>query len=134
MFIVVLLIVSFSGFKLPHYLNVVFPTTSVLTAAFILTKQSTPAWQNRIYLVQLIISILLLVLITALTFWAFPIKLLTVIAGVIIFLAIYFYFLKTEIFNRMQKAVCLSVAAIALCFFYLKYKLLPPVTKIPGRQ
>ena len=131
-FIVVLLIVSFSGFKLPHYLNVVFPTTSVLTAAFILTKQSTPAWQNRIYLVQLIISILLLVLITALTFWAFPIKLLSVIAGVIIFLAIYFYFLKTEIFNRMQKAVCLSVAAITLCFFILNTNFYPQLLKYQG--
>jgi 4-amino-4-deoxy-L-arabinose transferase-like glycosyltransferase len=32
-FITLLLIVSFSGFKLPHYLNIVFPTTAILTGS-----------------------------------------------------------------------------------------------------
>ena len=131
-FIVILLVVSFSGFKLPHYLNIVFPATSVMTAAFILNKIDNPKWIRAIYTIQLTVSILMLVLLGALTFWAFPVKHLGVIAGVVLFLAVFFYFLKTTLLNRLQKAVCFSVAAIALSFLVLNTNFYPQLLKYQG--
>src|SRR5688572_13779636 len=131
-FIVILLVVSFSGFKLPHYLNIVFPATSVMTAVFILNKTDNPKWIRTIYTIQLTVSILMLVLLGALTFWAFPVKHLGVIAGVVLFLAVFFYFLKTTLLNRLQKAACFSVAAIALCFLVLNTNFYPQLLKYQG--
>lgn len=131
-FIVILLVVSFSGFKLPHYLNIVFPATSILTAAFILNKADNPKWIRSIYTIQLIVSILLLLLVGILTFWAFPVRHLGVIAAVIIFLAVFFYYLKTTLLNRLQKAVGFSVSSMALCFLVLNTNFYPQLLKYQG--
>lgn len=131
-FIVILLVVSFSGFKLPHYLNIVFPTTAVLTAAFILLRQDSPAWVKRIYIIQLIVAILLLAGIGAITFWAFPVKKLYVIFGVVLFLASFFYILKSSLLNRLQKAIGSSVAAMAFTFFLLNANFYPQLLKYQG--
>src|SRR5215203_5367349 len=37
------LLINFSGFKLPHYLNIIFPVSAVLTAAFLLQQRERPA-------------------------------------------------------------------------------------------
>lgn len=58
-FIIMALVVSFSGFKLPHYLNIVFPTIAVLTASYIISKQSTTRWVKNIFTIQLILVALL---------------------------------------------------------------------------
>lgn len=131
-FVMIVLIVSFSGFKLPHYLNIVFPTTAVLTAAFIISKADSNAWIKRMYIIQLIISLLLLLLGGGLTYWAFPVKKLLVIAGVIILLAAFFYFVKSTLLSRLQKTIGLSVAAMAFCFFLLNANFYPQLLKYQG--
>jgi 4-amino-4-deoxy-L-arabinose transferase-like glycosyltransferase len=128
-FIVVLLVVTFSGFKLPHYLNIVFPSTAVMVAAFIIGKEANVKWIRIIYLLQLIVAVILLVLLSGVTFWAFPVKKLFVIAGVVLLLAIFFYFIRSEQFTRLQKAVCLSVSAMALFFFLLNANFYPQLLK-----
>lgn len=131
-FIIVLLVVSFSGFKLPHYLNIVFPSTAVLTAAFIMTKRNDAKWIKPIFTIQFIASILLLVLIAVITFWAFPIKRLWVIIGVIALLSVYFYFIKSKTLDRLQRAVTLSAATMILCFFLLNTNFYPQLLKYQG--
>jgi 4-amino-4-deoxy-L-arabinose transferase-like glycosyltransferase len=131
-FIIILLVVSFSGFKLPHYLNIIFPSTAVLTGAFILSKKESPSWVTRIFNIQLTVTVLMLVLLGAITFWAFPVKKLGVIIGVIVLLAVYFYFLKSTLFNKMQKAVCISVSAMILSFFLLNANFYPQLLKYQG--
>lgn len=131
-FIIMLLVVSFSGFKLPHYLNIVFPTASAMTAAFLLQQTGNTGWTKILFRLQLAVSILLLILITGLTLWAFPVKKLWVIAGVVLFLAVFFYFLRSAIYSALQKTVCLSVSAIALCFFLLNTNFYPQLLKYQG--
>jgi 4-amino-4-deoxy-L-arabinose transferase-like glycosyltransferase len=131
-FVMIVLIVSFSGFKLPHYLNIVFPTTAVLTAAFIISKIDSSAWIKRLYIIQLIISLLLLLLGGGLTYWAFPVKKLLVIVGVIILLAAFFYFVKSTLLSRLQKTIGLSVSAMAFCFFLLNANFYPQLLKYQG--
>jgi 4-amino-4-deoxy-L-arabinose transferase-like glycosyltransferase len=131
-FIVILLVVSFSGFKLPHYLNIIFPSTAALTAAFVLSKKEHPSWVKWIFNIQLTITILMLVLLGAITFWAFPVKKLGVIIAVILLLAVFFYFVKSTLFNKLQKAICISVAAMILSFFLLNANFYPQLLKYQG--
>lgn len=131
-FLAILLIVSFSGFKLPHYLNVVFPATAVLTAAFILSKSADPKWVKAIFHIQLYTSILMLLALAVVTFWAFPVKKLSIIAGVILLLALYFYFIKSAQFNLLQKAVSLSIATMILSFFLLNTNFYPQLLRYQG--
>lgn len=131
-FLLVLLVVTFSGFKLPHYLNIVFPTTAIIAAWFLLSKSKDAKWTSILYRIHLLVSILLLLFIAALTFWAFPVKQLWVIIGVVLFLSSYFYFLKTNSLSRIQKTVVIPVAAMALSFFLLNSNFYPQLLKYQG--
>lgn len=131
-FIILLLVVSFSGFKLPHYLNIVFPTTAVLTASFILQQQKNKGHVKNIYVLQLIISIFLLLLVSGLTLWAFPVKKFFIIPFVIFFLATYFYFIRSTAYNLLQKAICVSIAGMAFCFFLLNANFYPQLLSYQG--
>ncbi len=131
-FIIILLIVSFSGFKLPHYLNIVFPTTAVLTASFVINQPTQPKWINSIFTIQLILAGLLLLLIGVINVWAFPVKSFGIIAGVVILLAVIFYFLKSSYYGHLQKAVAVSVATMALCFFLLNTNFYPKLLSYQG--
>lgn len=131
-FITILLVVSFSGFKLPHYLNIVFPTTSVLVAIFIIQQKENTKWIKTIFIIQLIIVSLLLLLGAVINAWAFAAKSIWVIVGVVLLLAVVFYFVKSAAYDRLQKAVTVSVAAMIFSFFLLNSNFYPQLLKYQG--
>lgn len=131
-FIITLLIVSFSGFKLPHYINIVFPTTAVLVAAFLLHKQTDLKRNKIIYVIQVTITVLVLLLLAVINTWFFPVGNIAIIAGLIIFLAILFYFLKSKIYDHLQKAVCVSASLMVLAFFLLNSNFYPQLLTYQG--
>ena len=131
-FITVLLVVSFSGFKLPHYLNIVFPTSSVLVAAFIASKKDNLKWVKTFYSIQFVIVSLLLLLVGIINTWAFPVKSSWVIVGVVLLLAVVFYYMKSQTFGRLQKAVTVSVATMVFSFFLLNSNFYPLLLKYQG--
>ena len=131
-FLVMLLVVSFSGFKLPHYLNIVFPTMAALVSGFILYKAGDVKWVKTFYIIQLVVSILLLLLGAGLTFWAFPVKNLWIIPVVLALLSLYFYFIKTRKLNKLQRTICVSVSSMALLFFLLNANFYPQLLKYQG--
>lgn len=131
-FITLLLIISFSGFKLPHYLNVIFPSTAVLVAAFILEKRKQPAVQRKIFGIQLGMAVLLLTATALMMGWAFPVKSAGVIIGIILLLAIVFYFIKSERVDLLQKAVTMPVATMVLVFFCLNVHFYPKLLRYQG--
>jgi hypothetical protein len=53
-------------------------------------------------------------------------------AGVTLLLSVVFYFIKTTVLDRMQKAVGLSVATITLCFFLLNSNFYPKLLTYQG--
>ena len=114
-FIIFAILVGLSGFKLPHYLNVVFPASSVLIASWILENKK----QGKIiYNIQVFASVALLLLSFILNGWFFPVRNYFIIAGMIICLAMVFHFLMSKVFTQLQKAVCLTTAA-SIGFFFL---------------
>jgi len=124
-FIIILLIVSFSGFKLPHYLNIVFPTTAVVTAAFVIRKKENGKWIRIILIIQSFVSFLLLLLAGIINGWAFPVTSSLVIIGVIIMLATVFYFVKSKMYTTIQKTILIPVATMAFVFFLLNSNFYP---------
>lgn len=128
-FIVVALVVSLSGFKLPHYINIIFPLAAVITSVFILVKTTTPRWVKIIFTIQLTVAILLLLLSAVINIWAFPLKSWWIAAVLILLLAAVFYCIKTTLLDRLQKAVSLSVATMALVFFLLNSNFYPQLLK-----
>jgi 4-amino-4-deoxy-L-arabinose transferase-like glycosyltransferase len=131
-FIVILLVVSFSGFKLPHYLNIVFPTTAVLTANFIISKREQGNWLRAILIIQASIVFILLLTDAAINGWAFPVKHTVVIIGLVIFLAVVFHFIRSKIYTTAQKNVLIPVATMAFSFFLLNSNFYPQLLTYQG--
>jgi 4-amino-4-deoxy-L-arabinose transferase-like glycosyltransferase len=115
-FIVVALLLTFSGFKLPHYLNIIFPATAVMTAAWL---GNTHLKTKALYIIQIIVCTLVLLLIAALNAWAFPVQNFLIIAGTVLLLAVVFYFLLSLQLDLLQKSIGVSVTTMIVCFFLL---------------
>ena len=128
-FLVIALLLTFSGFKLPHYINIIFPVTAVMTASWLL-KPTSP--QKTIYVIQLIICLLLLLLVAVINVWAFPVKNYFILIGIILLLAVVFYFLKNKQLAFLQKSIAISVATMALVFFLLNTSFYPQLLKYQG--
>ena len=116
-FVILAALINFSNFKLPHYLPILAPATALMVSHFYTSKWKDSNWRKAIYVIQLCASLLLLVTATLINSWAFPIKSMFVLAGLIIFLAVVFYFLLSKHFTNIQKSITVSVASIALFFF-----------------
>ena len=134
-FIAVALLISFSGFKLPHYLNIIFPVASVITAVFILKVASQPKWNRTIFILQLILVVLLILLSIFINAWAFPIKKIWVIIGALLLIGILSYFIRSSVFSPIQRAIVISVVAMAFVFFLLNNNFYPQLLKYQaGRE
>jgi 4-amino-4-deoxy-L-arabinose transferase-like glycosyltransferase len=131
-FLVMLLIVSFSGFKLPHYLNVIFPFAGILVADLLLHKTENAKWMRSIFMLQIAIAGVLLFLSLVLNAWAFPVYSIGLILVIIVLLAVPIYFLKTTLLGTLQKTVGLSVATMALVFFCLNTNFYPSLLPYQG--
>jgi len=131
-FFVILLLVSFSGFKLPHYLNIIFPVASIMAAVFIVSAPSPGKWIRPIFIIQLSVSVLLLITVAVINAWAFPVKSIWVVIVLVILLAVVFYFIKSKMYSPLQKAVLVPVAVMILSFFLLNTNFYPQLLKYQG--
>ena len=89
-------------------------------------------WIKIIFVIQLIIVGLLLLLGAFLNGWAFPVKSIWVIVGVVLLLAVVFYFIKSASYTRLQKTVTVSAAAMIFSFFLLNSSFYPQLLKYQG--
>lgn len=131
-FLAMFLVVTFSGFKLPHYLNVVFPLAAVFTAAYLLQRVRTNKTGKMRYVMQLVISVLLLVLATTINGWVFPVHGAGLIAAVVLLLAVVFYFYKSTLYTREQKTILIPFSSMVLCFFLLNTNFYPQLLRYQG--
>ena len=133
-FVVVLLIVSFSSFKLPHYLNVIFPVSAIMTAATIVKKSFDKKWISSIFTLQFVVSSIILLIAAFINGWAFPVRNPWVIIGTILFLALFFYFAISKSYSPVQKLVAVPVSAMILLFFLLNANFFPGLLKYQAGQ
>lgn len=124
-FLTMLLVISLSGFKLPHYLNIIFPTTAILTAAFLLQNKTKPKWGTTIFIIQTFIVVVLSLATIILNAWAFPVQSFILIVCSMLLLSVVFYFYLSQPLQKIQKAIGASVAAVILVFFLLNSNFYP---------
>jgi 4-amino-4-deoxy-L-arabinose transferase-like glycosyltransferase len=127
--LILALILTFSRFKLPHYLNIIFPSASVLAASWLL---KTSMRTRTVYWIQIVVCSLVLLLVMTLNVWAFPVNNVFVLIGMIFFLSIFFYFLVSAPIDRLQKAVVASVSTLIFSFFLLNTNFYPQLLKYQG--
>jgi 4-amino-4-deoxy-L-arabinose transferase-like glycosyltransferase len=125
-FIAIALILTFSGFRLPHYLNIIFPATAVMTASWILSDSLK---QKIIYIIQLTVCSLILILLAVLNAWAFPVKNFLISTGLVLALSVVFYFLLNKQLAFMQKSIGISVATMIVSFLLLNGNFYPQLLK-----
>jgi 4-amino-4-deoxy-L-arabinose transferase-like glycosyltransferase len=92
-FIIMALMLTFSGFKLPHYLTIIFPATAVMTASFLINRWEARKNLRPLLLTQIILCSLCLLLAGVINVWAFPVANLFVIAGFFLLLLLSGFFL-----------------------------------------
>lgn len=131
-FLMLAALINFSNFKLPHYLPILAPATTLIVAHFFYMQWQNVRWQKIFFVFQLSASFLLLAIALLVNFWAFPVKNTWLIIGLIGFLAIVFYFLRSRFFTNVQKAITVSVASVVLFFFMANTNFYPQLLSYQG--
>lgn len=125
---VMALMLTFSGFKLPHYLNIIFPAAAVMAASFLCKR-----WERRksikpFLLTQIIVCTLCLLLAGAVNVWAFPASNVFVIVGFLFLFGVIAVLLLRVRF-QLPKLVMASVLTSALVFYLLNSNFYPQLLK-----
>lgn len=122
----VALLITISGFKLPHYLNIVFPAASLLVASWLMANVLR---EKAIFRIQLLVITTLLLLCGIINFWLFPLNNYLLIPGIIFLLAAVFHFIKTDTISFFKKSICISVFSSTLFFFLFNSNYFPQLLK-----
>jgi len=123
-FATILILISISGFKLPHYLNILFPIAGVMTAAYLVQHSADRSLLKKVLVLQAVVSILCLLAAGVLNAWAFPPKSILMILGFLIMLVAVVYLLRKNS-NRLQQILISSVVSSALIFYLLNANFYP---------
>ncbi|HXB91866.1 MAG TPA: hypothetical protein VNU72_06240, partial [Puia sp.] len=116
---------SLSRFQLPHYLNILFPFFSILTAAW-LCRVSLPLTDKVIRITQGVINILLPVLVLFLCWW-FHFNGWPFIAAVILFLSLLPFLLFGG--RQLPAAVLRSCAMALVACTFVNFELYPAILR-----
>lgn len=130
-FIIMAIMITFSGFKLPHYINIIFPAVSVLTAAFVMEKISEQKSLRSLFIVQLVVCILCLLVALLVNLWAFPLKNWLVILAAILLLVIGFIVVRS-LKLLSQKLIGLSAFTTVFIFYLLNSNFYPQLLTYQG--
>lgn len=123
-FAVMGLMLTFSGFKLPHYLNIIFPASAVLTASYLYHNMDNRIILKRLLVVQVVLCILALLAAAAINVWAFPVRDSLAIGGFFLVLAASLFILKNQK-ERLRQIITASVVTSILVFFLLNTNFYP---------
>lgn len=122
--LLLILILSGSGFKLPHYLNIVFPLLAICAANFI--ERSSTIRKKWIVIIQYFTITVLLLLAVILNVWAFPISnIYIIIASTLLTLL----FILVLVYNR-DHYVTLTLTAIAILYLQLNFNFFPQLLQL----
>ena len=120
----IIVLISVSGFKLPHYLNILFPIAGIITAAYLFQNRSNLKLLSRLLYLQAIVCVLCLVAAAIINVWAFPPKSLLVIAGFLLVLICCVYLLKKSK-QKIEQLLVASVVTSILIFYLLNANFYP---------
>ncbi len=118
----IFIIISMSGFKLPHYLNILFPLIAILTAAF-LYRINLRKKHKAILVTQSIVAAIMFILICIINLWLFPPRHWLISIICLVFIVGAFILLKQT--ARRQHALLLSCWIAVFMNFLLNANFYP---------
>lgn len=130
-FLIVTAMLSFSGFKLPHYLNIIFPSVAVLTSGYLIENVNKQKVIRRLFVTQLVICVLCLFVAAIVNAWAFPLKNRMVFMIMALLLVLSILIVKS-LKPMFQKIVGLSVLTSAFIFYLLNSNFYPHLLTYQG--
>ncbi len=116
-FTMVVILMSMASYKLPHYIYVVFPLISIITARYIQKKQANLPWEGFgfwLYLAQLIFDLLLWVAIFITFLWFKPADFLPLIAPLAVFTIYVYTIAGGKSHSKLIHSTLLTMLATAL--------------------
>lgn len=125
--LLVLLVISTSKFKLPHYLNSLFSLMSILVVGYLwyLQKAKKDKFLKRWANFQVGLLLILSVFVVGMCFWVFPVKNQFVIVGVFGIITLLLFFLFKEKAKPFRKLIVSSVGFMILINFCLNVQFYP---------
>ncbi|NJB82595.1 ArnT family glycosyltransferase [Wenyingzhuangia aestuarii] len=125
--LLVLLVISTSKFKLPHYLNSLFSVMAVLVVGYLWSLHKNKKFKllNRWANFQIGLFLFLGVFVLGLSFWAFPLSSWMVVLGIIIILVLLLIFWFQEKALPFRKLIVSSVGLMVLINFTLNTQFYP---------
>ncbi len=128
-FAFILVTLSFSKFKMPHYLIMLFPLATVFTAPYLRHILSFRKGIRIAYPIQVFLIVILIVLAAALNYYFFkPVNWLLLITGPLLLGGIVAIWMNRSI-QKGMKIIYLSAAALLLFNFMLNYNFFPQLLK-----
>jgi 4-amino-4-deoxy-L-arabinose transferase-like glycosyltransferase len=123
-FLIMALMITFSGFKLPHYINIIFPSTAVLTSAYLIEAVNKQTLFRRLFTTQLVVCFICIAAAMFINLWAFPLKnWLVIVVTVLLITAGLFIFRMLQ--SPFRKTIGLSVLTSVFIFYLLNSNFYP---------
>lgn len=131
-FAFLLFTISFSKFKMPHYIIMLLPLASIFTGGFIRTVFEGKKFPKVFLPMQIVFGVLVLILTIALNYYAFPPRNAFVwIAGTVI-IAAFIYLLFRPEKNKAIRFLYISTGIAIMANFFVNYNFFPSLLKYQG--
>lgn len=131
-FLLPFIALSFSKYKLPHYIYVIFPLAAIIAGKFyykLIFNDNYKKKFNYYLFLQYFTNIILWALAMTLSIWAFPLNsiILWIIIGILLLLSLFFTFSRSR--NKFNKIFYPSILTIVGVNFTLNTHLYPRLFK-----
>lgn len=131
-FAIILFTISFSRFKMPHYIFMLMPLATIFTAPFLRFALSGRFWLNIFYPMQVVFACLVIVATIVINYYFFmPDNALVHIIGPVLMIALIVLLIKKN-FSKPVKTIYISAVLIIVFSFYVMYNFFPQLMKYQG--
>lgn len=129
---VIFALVSFSRFKNAHYINILFPYFSIITAEYV--RSVGARHQETLWRIQLALSVLLVAGMTTINTWFFPLSGVLVAAGAVLLGALFVVTATRKGISLEAKTFWTPFAAVVYSFFLLHFNFYPKLLPYQSGQ
>ena len=123
-FLIMSLMITFSGFKLPHYINIIFPSTAVLSSAYLIEAKNKQTMFRRLFVIQLVVCCICIAAALAINLWAFPLRNWLIIVVLVVLMAAGLFVFRM-LKSTFRKIVGISVLTTVFIFYLLNSNFYP---------
>jgi 4-amino-4-deoxy-L-arabinose transferase-like glycosyltransferase len=131
-FAFLLFTISFSKFKMPHYIIMLLPLAAIFTAPYLRVMVNSLKTLKFFYALQFIFAVLILLATLSLNYYFFQPRnlFMHLVGGVMVFAFVTFLFRRST--DKPMKMVYMSVALSLLLNFFLNYNFFPQLLRYQG--